>query len=335
MRERMVKGFRLILMGGLCLFLFWVGLRWGPGTPEVQATVFERLSGFWPAIPAFNTAPGTFSPPREILLNGSRMHYRVGHVEASFKDVLDFYTELYQAHRGRIVPPELMEKLQSIGDPETQRLVREIQRVDTFMSRFAGRVLRKQGSNSGFVMILDPGKEERGDWGERFHERLERFRDTGRLGDLGVGKVIFVRGTGPDRSLVIAVWLDEDFSVRSLSAPPGEDLPGSDEPDVPRYPGAVRLLSLKEKGEAWRSHTLVYESPDDLTAQFLHYRSQMKAMGWEEAAPMDEAVREALRGERVRALFFTKKGKECAITLQENAERGTVMTVVLYRIGTS
>lgn len=332
MSKMAAKGLRIIVIFAVAATLFFVGWRFGPGAPPADAAIFERLNALWPAIPAFTGTPGKFSPPRDVVMNGSRLQYSVGHVEASFHDVLDFYTKLYEVGSGRIVPPGEMEKLKGVSDPKARELVDEVERVDRFMSRFAGRAFRHEGRNGGFVAILDPGPAERGDWGERLKKRLEGFRRTGRLGDLGTGKVVFVQGEGERRSAVLTIWLDKDFSMQSLKGKRGEDLPGSDAPDVPRYPGSTRLLSLAEKGEAWRTHTLIYESGDDLTSQYLHFKSQMKVQGWEEAVLPDSA---APAGSRVLVFVKEKEQKECAVTLQEDPKRGGAKTVVVYRIGHS
>lgn len=330
------KAARLLLAGGVIAVLLGIGLRYGPGALPADAAIFEKLEMLWPQIPAFADAPGKFSPPRDVVLNGNRLQYTVGHVEASVKDVLDFYTSLYETKSGRIVPPAEMEKLKAIPDPDLKPLIEEVGRVDRFMSKYAGRVLRQEGPRGGFVAIVDPGAGQRGDWGEGLTKRLSGLRETGRLGEMGIGKAIFVHRSGENRSVVLTIWLDKDFSVRSLKGRQGEDLPGSDEPEVPRYPGATRLFSMQEKGEAWRTHTLVYESPDDITAQYLHFRAQMKALGWGEG-PLPDAAASTTgpKGEQVRVLILTKGTKECAITLQEDRKKGNVKTVIAHRIGLS
>ena len=216
------------------------------------------------------------------------------------------------------------------------RIIEEVGRVDRFMSKYGGRVLRQEGPKGGFVAIMDPGAGQRGDWGEGLRKRLSGLRETGRLGEMGIGKAVFVHKSGENRSVVLTIWLDKDFSVRSLKGKPGEDLPGSDEPEIPRYPGSSRLFSMQEKGEAWRTHTLVYESSDDITAQYLHFKAQMKALGWGEG-PLPDAAASTTgpKGEQVRVLVFTKGTKECAITLQEDRKKGNVKTVIAHRIGLS
>jgi hypothetical protein len=322
-----------ILAVSVCLLFF--GFKWGPKTPEAEAMLFERLGSLWPAIPGFDRAPGRFSPPREVVFNGNKIHYSVGHVEASFKEVLDFYTQIYGVERGRLVPPHVMDKMQEVQDPDIANLVKAVRNADATFSRLAGRVRRIEGQDGGVVVIVDPGKAERDDWGQKLRDRVQRFKETGRLGELGVGKAILVHGAGPGRSTVITIWLDDDFSVRGLVGPPNHDLPGMDEPDVPRYPGSVRILSFSEKGEAWQSHTLVYESPEDLTSQRLHFQSQMKAMGWQETGFADGGPLPGGDQKGSRMMVFAKKDKECAVTMHEDSRNDNVKTIVACRRGSS
>lgn len=332
----LMQCFRMLMIGAVFLAVIFVGLRYGPGARPADAAIFEKLEMLWPQIPAFTGASGKFSPPRDVVLNGNKLQYTVGHVEASVKDVLDFYTNLYETKSGRIVPPAEMEKLKAIPDPDLKPIIEEVGRVDRFMSKYAGKVLRQEGPRGGFVAIVDPGAGQRGDWGEGLGKRLSGLRETGRLGEMGIGKAIFVHRSGENRSVVLTIWLDKDFSVRSLKGKPGEDLPGSDEPGVQRYPGSTRLFSMQEKGEAWKTHTLVYESPDDLTAQYLHFKAQMKGQGWNEGPLPDAAgTMTGRKGEQIRVLVFTKANKECAITLQEDRKKGNVKTVIAHRIGLS
>lgn len=323
---------RVTAIVALSAGLLWIGVKVAPTPPEAHAMIFERLGDIWPAIPPYTGTPGKFSPTRDVLVNDNKMHYRVGHVDANFRDVLDFYMEMYGQKSGRLIPPDVMEQLKAMDAPEVKAVMGQIIEADRNFSKKGGIARKIEGKAGGFVTIIDPGKELRDDTGENFKKRLKSFSQTSRLGDLGEGKAIAVFAEGENRSVVLTIWLDKDFSLKNLHSEDGTDTPGADEPDVPRYPGSWRLFSLKEKGEAWLSHIMVYENREGASSQSLHFLSQMKANGWNEASLSGEAVKTGADGAGQSSMLFTKDGKECLIVITEDFAKGSTKALITHRI---
>ena len=111
---------------------------------------------------------------------------------------------------------------------------------------------------------------------------------------------------GAERTQVVRFWTDGPLDLEAL-LPEAGDAPGSDAPDVPRPPGARRILSARELGEP--QQITLYETggaaPRDLAAW---YRERLAAIGWrplEPAAGAGGGVLVVGRGGSLAALVFS------------------------------
>lgn len=327
--ERIGRGaLAMAAVAGIAL----LGWKYGPKTPEAHATVFEKLGAMWMEIPAFKGADGRNSPPRDVTFNGAKLRYTVGHYQADYKRVLDFYEGLYKVDSGWLIPAEDLEKLGMQDDPKSREAAKALRDLDARMSRDFGRVRRTEGSGGGIIVILDPGKNIRERPMAGWAVSMEEYKRTGKLGALGTVKVIFVMAQGLEKSLVFSVWADKELSLETMVPKGGGDAPGEDLADAPRYPGSRRVADFSEKGEGWRSQMLMYESRDDMTSHALYFESTLKTLGWEPMLqPGGASHNGRLEEGRTQTLIFNKEGRELTVIISEKPGTAVVSSAILAR----
>ena len=89
---------------------------------------------------------------------------------------------------------------------------------------------------------------------DSFRKRVEAFVKSGDVNDLAKLRYVYFEGNGKGGTRFLTVWSDEHLQLDKLAPKNGQDAPGADLQDVPRYPGTTRVLSAEERGmprRAW------------------------------------------------------------------------------------
>jgi hypothetical protein len=201
--------------------------------------------------------------PRQIVLNGQRIQFSTGVVPYPVSELLDrFESACEQIDAG------LMERM-----AETLAMRPEWTREHQIPVR---PLMRDEQSDAGYVACLDLGRDrvETGVLIERFRE-FERTRDLHSIGDL---RYVYATPMADGRAHFVALWTDGSLRFDQVFPETGDVL-GEDPADVPRPPGARRILSAYETGDSQRA--TFYETAElDEGGLDLFYRRELPTHGW-------------------------------------------------------
>lgn len=202
--------------------------------------------------------------PRQMILNGQRIHFSTGVVPYSVSELLDRFEGVCEQ-----VDAELMERMDEALAMRPQ---------ENAEYRVPVRpIVRDQVDDSGYIACLDLGRDgvEVGTLIERFRE-FERSRDLHVIGDLRY--VYATSMSDGERAHFVALWTDGPLLFDQIFPESGDAL-GVDPVDIPRPPGGRRVLSAHETGDSQRA--TIYESAElDEGGLDLFYRRELVAHGW-------------------------------------------------------
>jgi hypothetical protein len=268
-----------------------------------RASVMDRLIGIGTRMAPYLDDGRFTEAPRQVRINGVRLHVAAGHTEHPPSFVKKWYQDRYA----------------SKGDG-----------LDDFSKELKKRNVLPPDAPALNQLVF--GNDEVGgvaaiDYGEKlsavgFKERLERFIGSGKLGSIGRLRYVWVEKNGQGGTRFLTVWTDESFDLEKLMPQGRKDADGADLEDVPRFPGTVRVLSAEERGMPQR--LAVYDGPGSPETAELFYKARMSTLGWEEDTTFgDLAKRQGKRSLK----FGNKKGHEVVLDLSD-ASGGTGVTVV-------
>jgi hypothetical protein len=276
-----------------------------------KADLHEMMLGFGAQMMRYEDSEGQ-GTPRQLYLNGQRMFLATATTRHAMDRVLDYYEARCMRRDGGF-ERELAD-LASGSDLPLGRAEEAL--LDA--------TLRHDTGLRGFVTCIDMG-ENRIDVQELLR-RLGEFADTGDLSKVGHLRYVYVTDDGDTRHLV-QFWTDDVFEIGKMFPAEG-DAPGRDVTDVPRPPGARRLLSAWEDGQP-QSLTVYAFARTDAEGLQRFYARELPQRGWDVLDPQ-EAVRRypqqappQLEGVR---MFAIEKGDRAAFLVfgEDDAHQGTV-----------
>jgi hypothetical protein len=109
-------------------------------------------------------------------------------------------------------------------------------------------------------------------------EAFESFMSTGDLGAFGELRFAYASKAPSGNTLVLTVWTDSAFNLRDMISSDGQDCPGEDFAEVPRLPGATRVMSASAAGMPYGIN--VYKTADAPSRALEFFDREMKAAGW-------------------------------------------------------
>lgn len=130
-------------------------------------------------------------------------------------------------------------------------------------------------------------------------------------------------------STLMTILLDANAGVEALAPPRSGDAAGQDVENVPRFPGAVRQVSVDDLDGS--GQVAVYRSGASPTRIRDYYRGRLPGLGWEPLAPDHVAARRA--GATPDALFFSRGPQTLAIAA-DRARSGEQSSIVVSLVGT-
>jgi hypothetical protein len=307
-------------MSAICLF----GFHFGPVKEDAQAKVFERLLFYTKDMPKYLFDDEITSEPRKVIVNDITTHISIGKTGDDVNRVLDFYAQQYEPQPVEIIDEDILE------DVDDEELGECIEKIVSFMECMRSfQHFRLERKHYGFWSAFefhDPGLKI----GSReFAEKIKSAAETGALGKLGTSRIVIaLRNMGMEKTTIINMWTDRDLNINNLMPDAFGDMPGKDIDDVPRYPGSRRQLSIEQENSRTIDSLVVYEGEGSLATNILFYHSRMEDAGWKAAPSFEDLMK---KESRENLLFYTRKGRECTIQINEDEGTGRMITTVMDR----
>jgi hypothetical protein len=270
---------------------------------SARASVMEHLLGIGSRMAPYLDDARSTEGPRQVRINGIKLFVAAGHTEQPPSFVRKWYMDRYAGKGDGMDALSQDLKKRNLLPPDMQAL----------------NELSFGNDKRGGMAALDFGGEKLSMDG--FRKRVETFVKSGDLSDLAKMRYVYYEANGQGGTRFLTVWTDEHLLLDKLMPADG-DAPGADLPDVPRYPGTVRVLSAEEHGMPQR--VVVYDGPGSPETAELFYRGRMPTLGWS----ADESFsRLAKKQGKTSLRFDNKKGHEVVLDLS-STDRQQGLTVV-------
>lgn len=269
-----------------------------------RASVMEKLLGIGQRMAPFMDDARAVEAPRELHMNGLRMWVAAGKTDHSPVEVRKWYAERY-AGKGSV----------------TDVMTEELKGLKMLPPSVTGLSQSTFGDdNMGGMAALDMGG---GQTMKTIRSMVGKLA-SGKLGEVGHLRYMYYERTATGGTRFLTIWTDDQFDLTKF-LPNGEaDAPGRDLKDVPRYPGAVRVLAADERGRA--GQMVVYTGPGSPETAAMFYDARMRTLGWQADARFTEtALRQGLRSQR----WQNAKGHEVILDLADDRQgQGLTVTAI-------
>ena len=124
------------------------------------------------------------------------------------------------------------------------------------------------------------------------------------------------------------MWTGRNFNLNNFLPDAKGDMGGKDIPDVPRYPGSLRIFSTEQENILTTDTLVAYEGGGGIVGNILFYHSRMEDAGWETDPTFEKVMDEQ---SRENFMFYTRQGRECTIHIQEDEYTGKIVTTITNR----
>jgi hypothetical protein len=283
--------------------LAWVDYR------AARATVMERLLGIGQRMAPYLDDGRATEAPRQVRINGVKLHVAAGHTAHPPAFVKKWYSDRYAARGDGMDALGQELKKRGVLPPEAPQL----------------NQLQFGNDQQGGVAAIDYGAKLSLDM---LRQRLEKFVGSGEIGNIGRLRYVWYEKTGEGGTRFLTVWTDEKFQLAKLMPTDRVDADGADIPDVPRFPGTVRVLSAEEAGMPQR--LAVYDGPGSPETATAFYRARMRTLGWVEDDTFAKLA--ARQGKHALKFGHPQKGHEVVLDLSSsNGLEGLTVCAVLTR----
>jgi hypothetical protein len=256
--------------------------------------------------------------PQPVSVNGQLLFFAAKETDLSVKGTLDGFDAHCEAHSGG-----LREEFAKIPGFEQRKLalpesMRDPGRIGIIRSD-AGHASEAE-AEAHLVCIAQP-KNGAGIAG--LITRVNEFMLTGDAARIGDMRYVAARKLKNGKTQVIAIWTEGTFKIDAMFPDQG-DAPGSDAPNFPRPPSAVRSFSavLPDHPYAVR----FYDSSEPRAQVLAFYDRTLTLAGWATRPSSMSADGPELHGAEVRA--FTRDGRAMLIAAQEDGPGRTGVSVL-------
>lgn len=256
--------------------------------------------------------------PQAVSVDGQLMFLAAKETALPVKSVLDQFDGHCEAHSGG-----LREEFAKIPGFEQRKWalpesMRDPGRIGIIRSD-AGHASASE-TEGHLVCIAQPGN---GGGVAGVVERVKEFLATGDVSRIGDMRYVAARKMADGKTQVIAVWTEGAFNIEAMFPDRG-DAPGSDAPDVPRPPEAIRRLSavVPERPYAVRSYDSTLAPAEVLT----FYDRKLTAAGWETRPSALSDAGPELRPDETRA--FTRDGRALLVSAKLQGPGETSVTTI-------
>jgi hypothetical protein len=275
-----------------------------------KASVMERLLGIGQRMAPFMDDARGIEPPREVHMNGLRMWVAAGKTDRSPTEVRRWYAERY-AGRG------------TANDAITEGL-RAAKALPPSVNGLSQATFGDD--NIGGMAALDLGSGTTASMLKTIKANLGKLA-AGQIGEVGHLRYLYYERTGNGGTRYLTVWTDDRFDLTKFLPTGGDDAPGRDIDDVPRYPGSVRVLSADERGRL--GQMAVYNGTGSPETAAMFYEARMRTLGW---APDPRFTQYASNNGMHSLRFANQKGHEIIIDLAADDHHGQGLTVTMLQL---
>lgn len=248
-----VTALMLVLGAGFAFF----------GYQRVQGQLSEALLQAGPQMMMLADAEHQ-DAPRELVLNGQHVRFSSGIAPYSPTEVLNRFEQ-----RCEDVDADLMAQFSEIiaEQPDSEGAHR---------LELLSPVMRQQTSNHGYVACFDLGHERAAL--NTIVERYQAFARSRDLHDFGDLRYVYAEPAGEGSTHFVAIWTEGSLRFDELFPETG-DARGVDPANIPRPPGARRVLTAAEHGVA--DVATIYEGSELDEGQLeSFYRRELPGEGW-------------------------------------------------------
>jgi hypothetical protein len=301
-----------------------MGIQFRTSSDEADAKVFDKLFSYTKDMPDYLFEQGDNSKPRKVKVNGNQTYLTVQQSDDDITDILDFYAGQYEPVQ---VDPKFEEAAETIeNDPSAGKIATAYKVIKCLGE---DQQFRYQGENYGFWGAFEFRDKSLKLASCDFLETLSEAIESGQLGKIGTFRVTMALRRGEAAgSRVVNLWTDEDFNLNNMHPDSSGDMPGEDIENVPRFAGAVRQLSVEQENLHTLDRLVVYEADGSLVSHILYYHSRMPGEGWHVEPLFEKTMKEQSRD---NIMYYKRKGRECTISIDEDADTGKIITTVLDR----
>lgn len=256
--------------------------------------------------------------PQAVSVNGQLLLLAAKQTELSVKGVLDRFDAHCEAHSGG-----LREEFEKVPGFEQRKLalpasMRDPGRIGIIRSD-AGHAVDSE-TEAHLVCIAQP-KDGGGIAGLVL--RVKEFMATGDAARIGDMRYVAARKLPNGKTQVIAIWTEGKFNIEAMFPDRG-DAPGSDAPDFPRPPEAVRSFSAVMPNHPYAVR--FYDSSASPAQVLSFYDRALTQAGWMTRPSSMTADGPELHGTEVRA--FTKAGRAMAVSVHHDGSDQTGVSVI-------
>lgn len=311
----------IIIIGTVCV---WGGLHISPSSNQVNAKVFDTLLSFAKGMPDYMFEQGESAEPRKIKVNGIQTYLKVQQSDDAIADILDFYADQYKPLQ---LDSKLMKAVEKIeGDPSVDKIVKAYQVLDCMRK---SRQFRYEVENYGFWGTFEFRDKNLKLGSVEYLEKITEAIDSGQLGKIGTFRVTMALKRGENSSTrILNFWTDDDFDLKNLHPDAAGDMPGEDIENIPRFVGAVRHLSVAQENQQTLDRVVIYGAEGSAINHILYYHSMMANEGWQADSSFEKNLKKPTNG---NVMFYKRKGRECTISIDPDADSGEVITMIMDR----
>lgn len=255
---------RVVRVLGVLVVVYVIALIFA--ARQAAAEVDELLLGLGAEMLRFPDS--TQDEVRTVQLNGAAIQMMTGITDRPIDEVLGYFEGKCQERDGGV-----SETVRRILDERSDLGIAPSD-VDTTLTMNTG--------SRGFVACLDPGDDVDLSSSETLLARAERALATGRIGELGHLRYIYVERYTEERGRygthIVSIFSDDDLDVKRLFPERG-DAPGVDPEGVPRAEAMQRILSAFEVDKPYGM--TVYTTRDGNAGRLASwYRRELPRAGW-------------------------------------------------------
>jgi hypothetical protein len=302
----------------------WFGTRFSPfHTMPAEAKVYERFINFTRDMPNYLFYDDASAKPRKVIVNGNTTYLSVEKTPDDIKSVFDFYQ--------RQIPPQPVKQIDvdsfKIDDPKARR---SLITANTLLKMLEPhQYIRVERDDYGFFGKFEFNDPNLAVGSEEFFKAIKEKIDTGRIGELGVGRIVVAyKDRDQDETTIVKIWTDRDFDLNNMMPQLDGDIPGKDIDDVDRYPGDNRIVSLQQDNKKTFDRIAGYSGNGSVSGHILYFHSRLPAAGWTLHTDVEQVIRQQAKE---NVLFYTRKGREVTIQVNSDDNTGEIITTVIER----